>query len=798
MLKNNLLTALRNILRNKTYTSINILGLSIGLATFILIVLYVKFEFSYDKYHANADNIYRVAAEFEGHNHAGNNKVATVSCPLAPVLKEEFPEVLSAARIKVSRDIKIMVGEQSFFEEVIYFADKSIFQVFTLPLSKGDKNNILIEPFTVIISERIANKYFNNSEPIGQTIRYLNEFDFKVSAIMKDMPLNSHFVMDIVFPLEVLPKITEYDLNNWQRSQAYTYITLETDSDISNFNHKINELYINHNPPQDHGGHSHKKNLFIQSLTSIHLYSQLSSEIHPNNNINNIYLFLSIALLILLIASLNYMNLTTANSLKRNKEVGIRKTVGARKKELIKQFLSESLVFSFLALLIALGIIELILPTFNSFFDRDLLLLSTGEIDFLLWMVGITASVGFFSGIYPAFVLSSLKPMQTFNIDRITRHRKVQLRSIFVVLQFAISIVLIICTFIISGQIEYIQSADVGFQKDQIVTIPVRGKEMSDNLEIIKAELLNYSGVQSVSSSTYLPNRISDQTRFRWIGKSADTEIRCYTSGIDYNYVDLFGITIVEGRNFSLEHSSDANGAFLLNEKAVKALEWEDPLMYELQHWTGETGKVVGIVKDFNYHSLHRNIDPLYLFLDPDNRNYYISVKITGDRIKETMNHIEKTVSLFLNKYPFEFTFFDDVFNDAYREEIRMGKLLNVCAMLAIFISCMGLFGLALYTIERRRKEISIRKVFGSSVSQIVVLLSNEFTRWVILANLISWPIAYFIMNNWLQNFAFKTPISIWYFVVAGILSIFIAMATVSYQTIKTAISNPVETLKYE
>ncbi len=798
MLKNYFKIAFRNIRRNKIYSLINIMGLSIGLATFILIVLYVKYEFSFDKYHANADNIYRVAREFQGHDHAGSNKMAVVRCPLAPALKEEFPEVSSIARIIVSRDKKIKAGEQSFFEEEIFFTDPEAFDIFTLPLFKGDKNNIFTEPFTVIISEKIADKYFGNANPLGQTIQYMEEFDFTVSAVIKNMPKNSHFVMDIVFPLEVLPKIDEYDLNSGHRSSAYTYLTFEAGTNISGFNKKMTELYLKHDPPRTHGVHTHKSSLFLQPLTSIHLYSQLSAEIAPNNDINNIYLFLSIAFLILLIACFNYMNLTTANSMKRNREVGIRKTVGAEKIELIKQFLSESLLFTFFALLIALFIIELILPTFNSFFERNLQLISPENSDFLLWLIFIATGVGLFSGMYPAFVISSFKPMKIFNIDNNPKRGKIQLRSIFVVLQFSISIILIICTLIISGQLDYIRSADVGFQKDQIVTIPVRGDEISSNLETVKDEIRKYASVLKVASSTYLPNRISDQTRFNWTGKTDETQTRCYVSSIDFDYVDLYGISIIEGRNFSREHVTDANGAFLINETAVKALGWEDPLKYELIHWSGKTGKVVGVVRDFNFHSLHRNIEPLYLFLDSKERNYFISVKIAGGEIKETLNNIEKTMASFSTKYPFEYTFFDEIFDKAYREEMRMEKLLNVFAVLAIFISCMGLLGLALYTIEKRTKEIGIRKVLGATESGIAFMLSKEFTKWVLIANLIAWPIAWYLMDKWLQNFAYKMEMDWWIFVLSGGTALIIAVIAVSTQAIKAAISNPVESLRYE
>jgi putative ABC transport system permease protein len=798
MIENYLKTALRNIRRNKIFSLINIFGLSIGLSAFILIVLYVKHEFSYDKYHSDFNDIYRVATEFHGHDHAGLNKMAITRSPLGPALREAFPEVQSAARIKRNTNIKIHANKQDFFEKEIFFTDPEVFEIFTLPLITGYTNLEDTDPFTVILSEKVAKKYFDEINPIGQTIRYMEEFDFKVIAIMKDMPKNSHFVMEVIFPLSALVIIKNENLNDWRRSSAYTYLKLEQETNISEVNKKMTELSLKHVPPRIHGDHTHRSSLFLQPLSSIHLHSNIAGEISANNDIKNIYLFVSIALMILIIACFNYMNLTTANSLKRYKEVGIRKTVGAEKLELIKQFLSESLIVTHFALLFSLLIIELILPVFNSFFDRDLKLLVFENIDFFVWIFVITAIVGLFSGSYPAFVLSSLKPLKIFNLEGNLKHRKIQLRNVFVVLQFSISIVLVICTFIISEQLNYILSKDVGFQRDQIVTIPVRGKEISENLGTIKTELRKFAGIQMVSSSTYLPNDIRDQTRFNWLGKDDENEIRCYVSFADYDYVDLYGIEIASGRNFSRDYPSDENGAFLINETAVKALEWKEPLNHELIHWSGKTGKVVGVVKDFNFHSLHRNIEPLYLYFNPNERNYYLSVKLAGGTIKENLKNIENTLAAFSSKYPFEFNFFDEIFNKAYREEIRMEQIFEICAIIAFFISCMGLLGLALFTVEKRTKEIGIRKVLGATESGIVFMLSKEFTKWVLIANIFAWPIAWYAMNHWLQNFAYKTEMNLGIYLFSGGLVLVVAFLTISLQTIKAAFANPIESLRYE
>jgi len=793
MLKNYLKVSLRNIIKNKSFSVINISGLVIGLTSFLLIALYVKFEFSYDKYHVNADNIYRVATQLHGHHHGGFTKMVRSRGPVASFAKSELPDVLNAARFTTETDVKLAAEGKDFFEDEIFFSDPALFDIFTLPITQGSLVSFKDGFKNLVISEKTAKKYFGSKNPIGRPITYMGENVYVVSAVMKDMPENSHFKMDVIFPLDAYVQITGADFTSWRSSSVFTYLLLSDNADIADIERKLSKLNVKH--------YFRKKNastLFLQPLTDIHLYSNNAGEIAENNDINNIYIFSSIALLILLIACFNYMNLAAAFSIKRSKEIGIRKTIGAAKKHIITQFLSEAFLLNFIAIVLSLFLVEMLLSYFNNLFECSLQLSSLISIELLAGFSLLLFLTSILSGSYPAFYLSSFKPVKIFRGPDIPAKGGFYLRNVFVLMQFTICIVLLISTLIIKSQLNYILSKDVGYQKEQILTVEVRGEEFDKNLAVIKEQLIKHPNILLASSSTYLPNRISDQSIINWPGRPDDIEVRCHCSSIDYDYIDLYGIEIIQGRNFSPEFTADEQGAFLINEQAVRELGWNDPLTRELKHWNGAVGKVVGVVKDFHFQPLHLEMEPLYLFFDPNNRNYKLSLKIIGDDIQETLAFVEDKVSVFAAEYPFEYNFFDDVFDRAYKNEQRMDRLITIFAVMAVVVSCLGLFGLAIFTTERRTKEIGIRKVMGASVAAIAVMLSKEFTRWVLLANLIAWPAAWYIMNSWLQNFAYKTGIGWQWFVLAGGSALLIALITVSAHTIKAALQNPVNSLRYE
>jgi putative ABC transport system permease protein len=738
-----------------------------------------------------------VAQEFE-HYYQGNNQGAITPAPLARALTREFPEIISATRLQCTENVLLSHGEKNFLESNFFFADPETFEIFTLEMLKGDPNTALDNPYSMVISETMASKYFGSQDPMGKRINYKNSSDFTVTGVLKNMPGNSHFVMDFVVPFETLGELTGRDLTRWGISGFYTYILLHEGVDVAELEAKLPtflEKYWDENYPV------HDR-YFLQALTRIHLHSHLLGELTPNNDINNIYLYISIAFLILVIACINYMNLTTARSIQRGKEVGIRRIVGAQRGQLIRQFLCESAVLAFISLLVSFAIAELVLPACNSFVERDLSFNIAGNLPLLLWFFVLTALVGIGAGSYPAFVISTYRPVSVLRSDFKRGSKGGILRNALVVFQFTISIALIVCTLVVKRQLDFIRSKDVGYRKDQIVAVTVRDRAARRNIGTIRSELKRNSNIISVSSSSNLPNHITSQGRASWPGMQEDIDIPIYVGLVDYDFTDLYEIEIVEGRSFSREFTSDANGAFLLNESAVEVLGWESPVGKDFTHrghlGAGGTGKIVGVMKDFHSHSLHQKIEPLYLYLDPGQDHSFLSVTIKGDNIPKTIEFMKDRVEAFSPNYPFEYHFFDELFNDVYRSEQKLGSLLSIFSLLAVFIACLGLLGLVSITTEQRTKEIGIRKVMGATVSNIVLLLSMDFLKWVVVANAIAWPVSYYAMNKWLQDFAYRPEFKIWIFLLSAVLALLIALISIGCQAIKAGFSNPVDTLRYE
>ncbi len=536
---------------------------------------------------------------------------------------------------------------------------------------------------------------------------------------------------------------------------------------------------------------------YTQPLTKIHLHSHLRQEISANNDIKYVFLFSTIAFMILIIACINYINLTTARLGKRGKEVGIRKVAGAQRKQLLYQFFGESVILIILAMIISLTMLQLTLPAFNNLVDRQLHFDPASNPQLFFGLVLLTIFVGILAGSYPALSISGFKPISVLKGAFTKSPKGLVLRNILVVAQFSITIFLIICTLIIRNQLNFVKNTDVGYSKEQIITIPVRDREIRREIQAIKSELRRYPNILAVSTVARLPNNIDTFTSANWPGKNYDIRFTINYNTADYNFIDLFDIEIIEGRNFSREFPSDENGVFLINEAAVKAAQFESPIGQKFIHWRGDTGKIVGVMKDFHLRSLHNPIEPLYIFLDPQDFSY-ISVKIKSTNIPVTLEHVKSVINRFSPNYPFEYSFFDDVFEKAYHSEQRMVAIFSSFSLLAIIISCMGLFGLVLYSVEHRIKEIGIRKVLGASVSGIFLLLLKEFFKWILISNLIAWPIAWYVMSKWLQNFAYRTDIAATNFIMAAGLTLFIALLTMSYQSIKAALENPVEALRYE
>jgi putative ABC transport system permease protein len=801
MSKHYLITAFRHMKRQRSFTIINVAGLSIGLTFFILIMIYVQFEFSYDRYHPNAHRIYRVASELPaGHTHGGKTAMTRTVSPLAPTMVEEFPEVTNAARFTRNRNILLTYDSQNFLEDEVIFAEPQIFQMFSLPLKRGKPEAALKDLYSIVLSQRMAEHIFGSENPMGKVIRYENSYDLKVTGILQNMPQNSHFVMDFIIPLQTYALIRDADLTKWQNHATVTYIQLNKGTNPQAVEQNIPALFRKYAESDLWPGGRRYCRPFLQALTSIHLFSDLDGEFAPNSSIKNVYLFSTIAFLILIIACINYMNLATARSTQRGKEVAIRKVVGALRHHLVKQFYGESLIFLILALVLSFALVQVLIPIFSTFVERDLTFSLLNNLALLLGLVIIAGLMNFLAGSYPALLISSFRPAFVLKKQILNGKGSSRLRNALVVFQFVVSVGLIVSAVVVRMQLDYIKRKDVGYEKDQIVILRLHDPEIKKSLDALKSELMAHPQVIFATATDALPNNIQSQMGPKWPGMPEDFDyFDIYVSYVDEDYMDVYGIDVARGRNFSQEFPSDAQSAFIFNESLVNTLGWEQPLGREFEIWWGDVGQIVGVVENFNFHSLHRSIDPLCLYYRKDQRYvYYLSVKVRGGNIPETLGFIEETWGKFSPNYPIDYSFFDDIFDNAYRSEYRLGSMFNVFSLLAVAIACLGLFGLAAFTAEQRTKEIGIRKVLGASGAGIFFLLSKEFAKWILISSLIAWPIAYFAMHRWLQNFAYRAPLAPWIFIAATGAAALVALGTVASQTVRVASSNPVTVLRYE
>ncbi len=694
MLKSYLKIALRNMRRNRTHSFLNIFGLAVGLTAFILIALYVQHELSFDQYHENAGRIYRIVRE---------NRAFTPP-PLGPALKEKLPEVEAAARIIRSTSFLVSYDQEHFLEAEFFWADPETFKIFSIPFIKGDPGTALEDPAAILLSRRAAEKYFGDEDPMGKVLAVNSRDNFVVSGVFENMPANSHFVMDVVVPYAAYFRIYGNDITSWGSNFCYTYALLREGTDPAAFESKIHPV-IERPLFVQAGMKEPFPTIFeIQPVTEIHLHSHRLQEISVNNDIKYVWLFTSVAFLILLIACVNYMNLATARSIRRGKEVGMRKVVGARRGQLILQFLGESLATAFLAMGLSLILIKLALPAFNRLVERQLSFNPVANPQLFFGLVAIVLFVGLFAGSYPALSVSGFKPITVLSRSFTRSAKGSALRNVLVLVQFSISIILIVCTLTVREQLDFVKRADMGYSREQIITLPVRDRSVRRNIEAIKTELLRNPGITAVSAAHRLPNDIDTFTSRDWTGRNPDEPIPIYYNMADSDYVGLFGLEIAEGRNFSKEFSSDPGGAFLVNETAVKVAEWDSVIGRKMSHLGGSPGTIVGVLKDFHLHSLHRPIEPLYVFYNPGSFSQ-IAIKIKAADIPATLAYVEGVMKRISPSYLFSYSFFDEVFERAYLTEQRMGEIFSSFAVLAIIIACLGLFGLAAFAAEQRTKE---------------------------------------------------------------------------------------------
>jgi putative ABC transport system permease protein len=799
MLKNYIKITLRNIKRNKVFSFTNIAGLAIGMACCILIVNYIVFESSYDRFHKNADEIYRVNTLLEIGGHGGD--LASSNHPIGDYLRDNYSEVINSTRFRRYKYGQTLVEleENKFFENRVYYADASVFDVFTYPMIVGDPKTALKSPHSIVLTESMASKLFGEDSPLGKILRLDNREDFKVTGVIKDIPRNTHF------PINMLLSFESFYVNNPQLKgrwagdfEVHTFVLLKEGFDYKELETKLPAIVEKQlgNLIKAIGG---RVEYSIQPLTDIHLHSDLLNEPTGQSDIAYIYGFSAIAIFILLIACFNFMNLSTARSAKRANEVGIRKVLGASKTKLVYQFLGESLILSTFAYFIAAGFAELSFPIIRSLTSVELNIFFTEIPQFILISVGFVFVVGIVAGSYPAFFLSGFKPVSILKGSLRTGPKSYRFRSILVVLQFAISVFLFIGTIIIFNQIRFMKNRNLGFDREHLVFIQIFEDSMQSSIETVKEELKKIPGVVYTSAVSHVPGHGATHNGYVPEGFAYEESLMMGRISVDPDFITTFGIELVSGRNFSTEFSTDKKYSILLNEVAVKEIGWDDPLGKQIRELDDQMvpKTVIGVVRNFHTDTLHNPLAPICIDQNPDNFAY-IAVRLGPGNISETMTLLEKKWKELDSTGTFDYAFLEDSIVGQYRAEEKLSEIFTYFSILAIVIACLGLFGLASFTSEQKTKEIGIRKVLGAPISGIVFLLSKEFTKWIIAANLLAWPIAYFIMQKWLQNFAFRILIGIGPFFLAAFLALLIALITVSYQSLKAAFANPIESLHYE
>jgi putative ABC transport system permease protein len=808
MIKNFILTSLRSMLRHKGFSFINIVGLAIGLAACIIIMLFIVDELSYDRFHEKSDRIYRITVI----GAFGDNDFAMTHtpAPLAKTFLDEFPEVEHVTRLMGASNRLISYEEKSFIEERFFFADSSVFDVFTIPFIAGDPKTALNRPKTIVITETMAKKYFGDEDPIGKTLRVDdNAQNYLVTGVCQDLPHNSHFRFDFLASI-----IT----TEWSRSQSWfmqngqTYLALRENADPADLEAKFPDMLERHLGPQlqqflgvsiqefEDSGQSY--GYYLQAITDIHLHSRLDGEFETNSDISYVYLFSVIAIFILLIACINFMNLTTAKSALRAKEVGVRKVLGSQRGTLIRQFLGESLVYSILAMIFALIIAEIALPFFNQLTGKYLTLNLTGNWYYLPVFVVFILITSLLAGSYPAFYLSAFQPLHVLKGQKVRQNGKSGLRTLLVLFQFSISIILLIATFVVYQQLKFIQDKNLGFDKEHLLVIK-RAYALGDQKVSFKNELLQNPNILRASYTIDLPGEGFGSTTHGLEGRPNEEFFMVIMMYGDYDMAKTLGLEMAYGRYYDKEYATDT-AAVVINQAAARAFGISEPyneriIRQALPPNPHQAFRIIGVVEDFHFESLHLNVRPLAIYLRPE-REWFnrMAIRIRGDEMAATIQFVENKWNETVHGQPFEYSFMDNTLEKLYRNDNRTRIIYSVFSILAVFVASLGLLGLAAFTTENRTKEIGIRKAHGASVGSIVMMLSKEFTRWVLLANIIAWPVAYFLMDNWLHNFAFRINMPLFSFVAAGLLALVIAIITVSSLAYKAANANPVEALKYE
>lgn len=799
MLFNYLKVALRNISKQKFYSLINILGLAIGLAICLIIMLFIKDELSYDRHHSNADRIYRALMVWGKQNGEGMRSPIG-PYRLLPALKTDFPELDEVIRIVSASGSLVTYENVDYQEEHMFFADKELFKMFDYELLQGDEETALAEPFTMILSESTAKKYFGTQDPMGKSLIVDGDQNVMITGVFKDNAHNSHLTADIFVSMETGKTVfNQLVLNNWGEGSSYTYILLPEGTTAGHLAERI-PAFLEKNMGE---GSSEGVGIDLQKMTDIHLYSNLPGEIQANSDIRYIYISSAIALFIILLASINYMNLATARSIKRALEIGVRKTLGAPRAALIGQFLSESVMIAVFSLVLAFALALLSLPAFNSFMDKQLTLNPLVNPEILLFFVGLTLLVGVISGSYPAFYLSSFQAMGVIR-ENFSQGTSGLLRKFLVIFQFAISIILIFATVVVFRQWDFLKHKDLGMNQENLIMVPIPDL---DQYQSLKTQLLANPNILDVGASNkQLTGRLSSNLGFKAEQYEPDpngnNSIKIVTT--DHDFLRTLDVEFAAGRNFSREFVSDDTSAFILNQAAVDKIGWEDAIgkWFETSEfnnggWVPRTGKVIGVIKNYNHESLYNDVQPVAYYVSKTWLNW-ITIRLSGNNMTETMADIKTKWVQFASEELYDFSFLDDRIDEMYRTEERFFNIFTFFTLLAIFIAGMGILGLSAFMAEQRTKEIGVRRVFGASTGSLVLLLTKEFSRLLIIGFIISAPLAYWLLEDWLQDFTYRIQIGWLPFVAAGLVAVFMTFLTSGFQSLRAAMGSPIEALKYE
>lgn len=805
MFKNYVTTALRNLRRHSGYAFIHVMGLSVGFGCFILIGLFVQHELSYDTFHEKAERTFRIAKEKPGREYLGSNQSAVTSVPLARTLMEEFAQVEHAVQIKPV-NMLVEYEDHRFYEDGLY-ATEHFFNVFSFVLVKGDPHTALTQPDAIILTESLARKYFGERDAVGQTLSVTrvawsndaNETrEMKVVGVVEDVPVNSHFTFDYLVSM-VSSQGYANDFDQWDSNSYFTYTTLHPEHSLPEFSAQVAAL-----GPKYLGQMAYYREhpeaisvFFPQPLTDIHLQSDLNFELGTNGDIRYVYVFSVIALLILAIACINYMNLVTATSAIRTREIGMRKILGAHRKQIVGQLMAEAVVPYILALLVAVLYVLLFMPTFNELIERQIVLGSGSVVRMLAVLICIGLGIGVVAGSYPAVVVSRWQPVDMMRGARKPPKGKPTLRNVLVVAQFAVTLVLIISVLVIQKQLDYIQSKDTGLDRDHVVSIEMKDPLLRQQYSVLKHALQQHPNVLGVSASSHDPTYIfSRSDASDWEGRAGDQRVSVFHTPMQYDFVDVLGIELIEGHAFSEGVATSESEGMLINETLKRQLGW-DTAVGKWFRFRGREAHIIGVVEDFNFLPFHQEVAPLALYLDSRFLRQ-ILVRVHPANMQETIRFLEESVSEVSADYPFEYRFLDDAYNQMYQAEIRLGSLFGYFSMLAVVIACLGLLGLAAFTTSQRKKEIGIRKVSGASAANILALLTRNVIGLVGLALVVGAPAAYWMMHVWLEDFAYRVSVGWDTLMMATMMVLLLALLTVSYQAFKAAYAKPVDVLQQE